>query len=208
MSKIYDRAYFDHWYRDPSRQLEIEQHLKRKVNLALAQAEYYLGYPPRTVLDVGCGEGLWREALLAIDPKIRYLGLDSSEYAIERYGRERNLHWVSFGDLAELRFEEPVDLLICADVMHYVPTRELELGLSGFAELCDGVAWLEAYCTEDAVEGDHDGYIERDADWYRQRFADAGFRACGSHCYLAPERHEEAMALEFQSTKFQTRDPG
>lgn len=196
MSKSYDQAYFDHWYRNPDNCDEIRAHLNRKVALALAMAEYHLGYQPRTVLDVGCGEGEWREALLALAPDIEYMGLDSSEYAVQRFGAERNLHCVSFGQLADLILDEPVDLLICADVMHYVSNAELKQGLTGLSRLCDGVAWLEAFCVEDAVEGDHEGFHARSEHWYRQHFADAGFAQCGSHCYLAPQRHDDAMALE------------
>jgi len=67
--------------------------LERKVRLALALAEFYLGRPVETVLDVGCGEGAWLAPLRALRPKIDYLGVDSSEHAIARYGRARNLRY-------------------------------------------------------------------------------------------------------------------
>jgi len=196
MSKVYDRAYFDHWYRHPDRRNVLNQALKRKVALAVAMAEYHLGRPIRSVLDVGCGEGVWRAPLLALRPKLDYLGVDSSEYVVGRYGRQRNLHWMHFGQMAELCLDEPVDLLVCADVMHFIPTRELKRGLSGFARLCDGVAWIEVFCREDAVEGDHVEYIQRHATWYRKQLTAAGWRGCGSHCYLAPARQDDATALE------------
>ena len=63
-----------------------------------------------------------------------------SEYAIGRYGRSRNLHPARFGDFALLRPCQPVDLLVCSDVLHYLPTRELDRGLPGLAALCGGVA--------------------------------------------------------------------
>lgn len=198
MMKVYDRAYFDHWYRHPSRAAELRRALRNKVQLAIAVAEYHLGRRVRTVLDVGCGEGVWLAPLREMRPQIQYLGVDASEYAISRYGRHRNLHRLRFADLAQQRFAGPVDLLVCSDVMHYLSSTELKRGLSGFAELCDGVAFIELYCREDAVdiEGDMDGFYARTAGWYRRTFADAGWRACGSHCYLSPDLQEAAMALE------------
>ena len=34
---------------------------------------------------------------------------------------------------------------MCSDVLHYLPTRELDRGLPGLAELCGGVAFLETF---------------------------------------------------------------
>lgn len=196
MEKIYDQAYFDFWYRDPQREEEIQHHLQHKVAVAIAVAEYHLGHPVRSVLDVGCGEGAWRALLRKLRPELEYIGLDGSEYAVQRYGASRNLHRMRFGELAQLAFDEPVDLLICADMMHYVADEELERGLAAFANLCDGVAWLEVFCREDAVEGDYQDYYQRDAAWYRQRFSQAGFHPCGNHCYLSQALVPGAMALE------------
>lgn len=194
MDKRYDRAYYDAWYR--RRGLNIGTTLARKVALAVAVAEYHLARPLRSVLDVGCGEGLWRAPLRRLRPDVRYLGLDSSDYAIERYGRARNLHRGSFGDLAELRFDASFDLLVCADVLHYLKKAEIRRGLSGVPALCGGVAFIEVYCREDAVEGDMQDFHHRSSAWYRREFARAGLRACGNHCYLAPALASDAAAME------------
>ncbi|NEL80913.1 MAG: methyltransferase, partial [Xanthomonas perforans] len=95
----------------------------------------------------------WRAPLLALRPKLSYLGFDSSAYAVQRYGRSRQIHPARFGDFAWLRPCAPVDLLICSDVLHYVPTREFNQGLPGLAEMCAGVAFLETFAEEDAFEG-------------------------------------------------------
>ncbi|HRQ66564.1 MAG TPA: class I SAM-dependent methyltransferase, partial [Xanthomonadaceae bacterium] len=83
MSKVYDRAYFDRWYRGSDR-VGRGGTLARKVALAVAVAEYHLARPIASVLDIGCGEGAWRAPLLQLRPRIDYLGLDSSEYAVAR----------------------------------------------------------------------------------------------------------------------------
>lgn len=196
MEKRYDREYFERWYRTPDQRAERRTLLARKVALAVAMAEYHLGRPVRSVLDVGCGEGVWRAPLLGLRPKLYYLGLDSSEYAIVRYGRPRNLRLVSFGQLAELRLDRSFDLLVCSDVMHYLPAAELRRGLSGFAELCHGVAFLETFCKGDAAEGDEHDFHARPATFYRKAFAAAGFAFCGSHCWLSPSLRDGTVALE------------
>ena len=194
MSKTYDRRYFDTWYRQ--RDLGGKAALARKVALAVAMAEYHLGRPLRSVLDVGCGEGAWRAPLLALRPKLRYMGVDSSDYAIARHGVRRNLHWLPFGDLAALPPMPPVDLLVCSDVMHYLPDDELKRGLKEFARLCDGVAYLEVFAEGDAIIGDLVEMRRRPAAWYRRAFARAGFIAAGSHLYLSENVAAAATALE------------
>lgn len=194
MIKQYDENYFRRWYRHGD--IGGPQRLARKVALAVACAEYYLERPVRTVLDIGCGEGAWRAPLLKLRPKLRYLGFDSSEYAIARHGAKRNLHFARFGDFEYLRPCPPVDLLVCSDVLHYLPSAELRRGLPGLAELCGGVAFLETFAREDEFEGDHDGFQARPAAWYRRQFGAQGLRAAGSHCWLSPRLAGEMAALE------------
>lgn len=164
--------------------------------MAVATAEFYLERPIRSVLDVGCGEGKWRAPLLKLRPGLRYQGVDSSEYAVARYGRQRNIALAGFGQLGQLRFGAPVDLLVCSDVLHYVPTAELRRGLAGLAEHCDGVAFLELYTAGDDIAGDKAGFLPRSAKAYRKWFREAGFIPCGSHHYLSENLHANAVALE------------
>lgn len=202
MPKIYDQRYFDTWYRgtSPTRsRVGDTARLMRKVALAVATAEYHLERPLRTVLDIGCGEGAWRAPLLKLRPKARYLGFDSSEYAIQRFGARRNLHHARFGDFALLRPCAPVDLLVCSDVMHYLDARELDRGLPGLAELCGGVAFLETFTREDEAEGDEHEFQNRPAKFYRHRFEKLGFSQVGSHLWLAPALRDHATALEIAS---------
>ncbi|MBJ6980018.1 class I SAM-dependent methyltransferase [Luteimonas sp. MC1895] len=194
MDKTYDQAYFDRWYRDGG--IGGRQRLARKVALAVATAEYHLERPLKSVLDIGCGEGAWRAPLLKLRPRASYMGFDSSEYAIARHGARRNLHAARFADFAQLRPCAPADLVVCSDVLHYLPAREIDRGLPGLAELCAGVAFLEAFAREDAAEGDEDGFIARPGAFYRRRFEAAGFRALGSHCWLSPALAAGATALE------------
>ena len=198
-AKHYDRTYFERWYRGQTTsgsQIGGPARLARKVGLAVATAEYHLERPIRSVLDLGCGEGAWRAPLLKLRPKLHYLGFDSSHYAIARFGARRNLHHARFGDFEVLRPCAPVDLLVCSDVLHYLDRRELDRGLSGIAELCAGVAFLETFTREDGIDGDTHEFKRRLAKFYRQRFEDLGLSPLGSHLWLAPALRDGLAALE------------
>lgn len=194
MTKHYDRAYFDRWYRDGG--IGGPARLARKVALAVATAEYHLERPIRSVLDIGCGEGAWRAPLRKLRPRVQYLGFDASEYAIARHGRTRNLRLARFGDFATLRPCAPADLLVCSDVLHYLPTRELDRGLPALADLCGGIAFIEVFAREDETEGDDHDFQPRPAAFYRRRLRAVGLQPLGSHCWLSPARVPLATALE------------
>lgn len=196
MTKTYDRAYFDQWYRNPLHAVGSPSALKRKAAMAVAQAEHYLGRPIRNVLDVGCGEGAWRTPLRALRPGIDYRGLDASAYVVARYGRRRNIGLATFGQLEYLRFDTRFDLIVCSDVLHYLAPAEIRAGLLGIAEMLEGVAFLEVFAREDDPVGDRQGFHARPASWYRRTFGAAGLTACGSHGYLGPALAAQAAALE------------
>jgi SAM-dependent methyltransferase len=180
----YDRAYFDHWYRDEgfgSRSL-----LRRKVGFAVAAAEYLLGRPLRSVLDVGCGEGPWQPALADLRPGATYVGVDPSAYAVGRYGKRRNLRLGSFGGLAgAVALEDgPFDLVVCVDVLGYVPDADMAAGLSAIADRLAGVALIEVFTAADEFEGDVEHYRRRPASAYSQWFADAGLARVGPNLFV------------------------
>jgi SAM-dependent methyltransferase len=196
VTKTYDRAYFDKWYRHPQHSVASPAELRRKVALAVALAEYYLGRPIRNVLDVGCGEAPWRAHLRALRPEASYRGLDASEYVVARYGRSRNIGLARFGQLEHLRFDQRFDLIVCSDVLHYLKPAEIRAGLLGVADMLEGVAFLEAFTSQDDPAGDLQGFVSRHAAWYLREFRAAGLLPCGSHAYLGPRLLRKVAALE------------
>ncbi len=194
--KRYDRAYFDRFYRDPRSRIWARADVARKVRLALAVAEYLLDRPVRSVLDVGCGEGAWQPVLARLRPRAHYQGIDASPYVVSRFGRRRNIRLGRLGDLASLGLRRRYDLVVCCDVLHYVPTAEVRRALTAMAALGRGPAYLEAYTSADAVDGDDAEFRRRSPAVYRRLFRSAGFTRVGPHCYVNGGIAEELVAFE------------
>src|SRR3954469_9316015 len=186
--KSYDRAYFDRWYRDPVDRVATADSLRRKVRMAVSIAEFLLGRRIRTVVDIGCGEAPWYPVLRALRKDIRYIGVESSEYALERYGAARNIRRGSLAGLSSMRLPRRIDLIVCADVLQYVETREIERGLKTIRSLLNGVAYVETFTTADAMEGDRDRWHDRSAADYRKLFRRAGLTQCGPYCWANSEK--------------------
>ncbi len=195
-TKSYDEAYYRRWYHDPERRVITPAAVERKVRLVTGIAESLLERPIRSVLDVGCGEGAWRAHLRRIRPRVAYVGVESSEYAVRRFGRRRGIVRGSFGTLADLSLEGPFDLIVVCDVLHYVPEGELAPGLAAIAALLGGVAYLEAYTTEDAIEGDRGAWNHRSPEVYRRHLRRARLQHVGMHCYVGEALVGRTAALE------------
>jgi SAM-dependent methyltransferase len=196
VTKRYDRAYFDKWYRGGGR-VNSAAEVRRKVALAVAECEYFLRRTMHSVLDVACGEGAWFTHLRALRPRVRYRGIDPSDYAVAAFGRQRHIEKGSLRDVA--RIDGRFDLVVCADAMHYIGDGEIEEALPRLASVSRGVLWLEVLTREDSIVGDTEGLIRRPAAWYRRRFAAAGLVQAGAYTWLAPALRDDAASLEIGS---------
>ncbi|MBP9899353.1 MAG: class I SAM-dependent methyltransferase, partial [Gemmatimonadales bacterium] len=170
--------------------------LVRQVTFAVAVTEQLLCRPIRSVLDAGAGEGRWQPLLHRLRPHARYAGVDSSAWAVARYGRRRNLRLGSIETLDELGLDGPFDLVVAADVLHYLPTPVLRRALAAMVPLIGGVAFLPTFTRDDASEGDHHGFQPRRASTYRRLFAEVGLIAIGMHAWMPAARAGELAALE------------
>src|SRR5437868_8762227 len=117
--RSYDRASFDRYYRSPATRVRTAAEVGRMVRFVLATADYVLGRPVRTVLDVGAGEGNWLPVLRRLRPGIVYQGVDPSAYAVARFGRRRNLLLGDVASLDELPLRDGYDLVVANGVLNY-----------------------------------------------------------------------------------------
>lgn len=167
--------------------------LEREVDFVLHAAEHILGRPIQSVLDVGCGEGNWYPVLMTRRPRLRYTGVDPSEYAVRRWGKRRNIHQGSVDNLGVVaRF----DLVVCCGVLNYLDVGTLVRGLSQIVRHLAGVAYLDLYTASDAVIGDTRGAKRRVSSWYRDKLQRAGLTACGMHLYVGTATAARLATLE------------
>lgn len=194
--KRYDKAYFDRWYRGSEPPVGTEADLRRAVALAVAATESVIARPVESVLDVGCGEARWQPVVMELRPEAAYLGIDSSDYAVERFGESRNIRHGRFGELEYHVFDEPFDLVICSDVLHYLEEAEILEGIDALADRTGGVAVIDIFTEEDDPEGDRVDFRLRPAGWYRSVLTEAGLVPIGLQMYVHRETAELLEALD------------
>ena len=193
--KKYDRTYFDRWYRGRTR-IGAEPDVRRKVMMAVSVAEYFLRRAIRNVIDIGCGEAPWLTHLQQLRPKIRYAGYDPSEYVVEEFGEACNVRRGSFGEMAGLHIRERFDLVVCADVLHYLHDDEILRGLPALVRLIRGVAFIEVLTRDDEVLGDTFALMRRPSNWYREVLTEARLTQVAPYLWTTPKIAAASAALE------------
>ena len=196
LTSHYDQAYFDKWYRHPQHRVKSPAELRRQVEFVVRLAEWVLGRPVRSVLDVGCGEGQWRLQLTRLRPTVHYDGVDPSEYAVARYGTRRGLQLGGIEDLDALPLRDQYDLVVCCGMLNYLPSATLRRGLVQLSRRTGGVAYLELFTRSDAFEGDTNWPAPQSAAWYRRVIRNAGLHPIGMHGYVPRSQRERVSTLE------------
>lgn len=193
----FDQAYFDKWYRHPRHRVKTPAELTRQVAFVVRQAEWVLGRPLRSVLDVGCGEGQWCPAIRRLRPAVRYHGVDPSAYAIARYGARRHLQLGSITDLDTLPLDPHYDLVIGIGMLNYLSPTQLRDGLQQVARRTGGMAYLELFTAVDAVAGDTTWPTPQSPAWYRRTLRRAGLHPIGMQSYVPVAQASRLAALEW-----------
>jgi SAM-dependent methyltransferase len=194
--EFYDKSYFDKWYRHPKHRVKSPLDIERQLRFVVASTEYLYERPVRKVLDVGAGEGNWSLALKKIRPGAKYYGVDASEYAVQRFGKKRNIRLGTFGEIGELGLDDDFDLILCCGVLNYIAPRELSTGLRALAALTVGTAYFEIFTSADDATGDFSRESSYTPAWWRGRLRRTGWSPLGMHLYLPTPLAGVAAALE------------
>ncbi len=176
----FDQAYYQRFYYDPRTAVTSRAEMRARARM-IAGCLGYVGLPVRRILDVGCGIGLLRAPLTRAFPGARYVGLEFSEYLCRRYGWRQ-------GSVATLRTRERFDLVVCYDVLQYLPAAEARRAIANLARVCRGALYFGALTAEDwqhNCDQTRTDRIEglRPGTWYRRELARA-FRPVGCGVWL------------------------
>lgn len=172
----FDAGFYRRYYCDPETRVASREDALRLGRFICAYTSY-LGFSVRRVLDAGCGLGHMRKAVREYFPRARYVGLDLSNYLARRHG------WIRTS-IAEYAPRAPFDLVICHDVLQYLPDREAARSLRNLSRFCQGALYFSVLTVEDwrrnADRGRTDsGVWLRSAAWYRSRLG-RHFRPLGT----------------------------
>ena len=176
----FNARYYSKWYGED---IETRQYLADSAARFVLAYIDHMDSSVSTVLDLGCGLGLWRDALSKYARRIRYTGVEFSSHLCRKLGWER-------GDVLTYSPGRTFDLVICQAVLQYLPDGECELAIENLARLSRRFLFLEVLTAGDAREicapdgTDFEVHV-REASWYAQRIG-RHFVNLGGGLYAKP----------------------
>lgn len=191
----FDAAYYRRYYADPATRVADAASVQKLATFVAAYLDH-LDVGVRTILDVGCGVGHWREAAAQCWPRARWFGVEWSDHMCERHG------W-THGSVVDLDPGRALgratfDLVVCQGVLQYLDDRQAARALQNLGRWTARALYLEALTTHDwrhvCDRTRTDGNVHlRTGAWYRRRLA-RKFTAAGGGVFL----HEAAGATLFE----------
>jgi len=172
----FDRRYYERLYGYPRIRASDRAEIARIGDFVCAYLRY-LEQPVRRVLDIGCGLGFWQSSSARHYPRARFTGVEASDFLCDQYG------WIR-GSVVDYKARGAFDLVICKDVLQYLPDAEAATAIDNLAAHCRGAMYFnlltrqdwEENCDQDRTNGD---VFLRSSDWYLRRLRPHFVRAGG-----------------------------
>ena len=189
----FDESYYKRFYLNPKTRVTDARGIAALGGFVCSYLRY-LSLPVASVLDLGCGLGLWQGVLRKQFPEASYRGVEYSEYLCERYGWER-------GSVVDFKSRSRFDLVVCQGVLPYLDAANAKRAIENLGNLCRGALYLEAVTREDRDDGVIDTRLTdasmqlRPARFYRRALA-PHFRALGGGLWLSHRAKVAVYALE------------
>lgn len=191
-SETFDAAYYDRYYRDRRTRVTSPPTVEKLARFVTAYLDA-IDIPVRTVADLGCGLGWWRDALTGLVPNLDYRGVEFSDYLVDEFGWEH-------GSVVDWNCGRTFDLVICQGVLQYLPNAAAAGALDNLTALSHGALYLEVLTKSDwddnvdRVRTDGKVWL-RTARWYRQRLRPAFFD-CGGGVFVRRDSGISLFELE------------
>jgi SAM-dependent methyltransferase len=162
----FDAEYFRRFYLSPATRVTTRAEMAVRAALIAAilrQAQI----PVRSILDAGCGLGLMRPAFRRLMPRAKYHGLEPSKYLCRRFGWRQ-------GSLSSYAPPQPVDLVVCYDVLQYLDDKAAIQALNNLPRLTRAAIYVSALTSKDWRQNCDRSRTDisvhlRSGAWYRRR---------------------------------------
>ena len=186
----FNARYYSKWY--GSSEIDARQYIADNAARFVLAYIAHMDADVSTVLDLGCGLGLWKKALRKHGGGMRYTGVEFSSHLCEKFGWKQ-------GDVRTFASKRPFDLVICQAVLQYLPDAECEQAVDNLARLSRQFLYLEVLTAGDAheicaEEGTDFQVHVREAKWYAARLG-KHFVNLGGGLYAKPAMRQHFYEL-------------
>lgn len=160
----FDEAYYQRFYFDPDSQAVSSDEQQRLADFICSYLNH-LEVTVSSIIDLGCGIGTLLNACATHYPQAQTTGVELSDYLCQRFGWHQS-------SVQEYRGKS-ADLVICSDVLGYLPNRQCTQALDNLTRLTGKVLYLAVLTKEDLAVCDKQrtdlNQHTRTARWYRDK---------------------------------------
>ena len=175
----FDAAYYRRFYENRQTAIMTPEMQRDEVAFVIAFCRH-IEFDLERFTDAGAGTGWWAREFARQYPECGEIEtFDASEAACKLYGHKL------------MRLEKlpgkASDLVVCRDVLRYLPDAAADEAIRRLARKCRAVLYLQIVTKEDEFDEDASdaaGYFRKTA-WYRKRLSAAGFRDCGMGLFVS-----------------------
>lgn len=175
----FDAAYYERYY-ETSATSVVDARLQRDEVRFVTSFCRLIELEVKRFADVGAGTGWWAREFAKQYRRCPVIEtFDASSDACELYGHKNVPVEYLAGPAA--------DLVVCRDVLRYVPDTLIDRAIARLAKKCRGVLYLHVITKEDEVDeaaSDMAG-VFRSTAFYRRRLKSEGFRDCGMGLFVS-----------------------
>jgi ubiquinone/menaquinone biosynthesis C-methylase UbiE len=175
----FNREYYERYYLAESTAVVTRSMQRHEVAFVIAFCRH-IGLEIKRFADVGAGTGWWAREFARRYPECRVIETyDASRAACDLFGHR---------NIPVQRLKGPqADLVVCRDVLRYVPEGDIDKAIARLAAKCRGVLYVHVITSDDQVDeeaSDMKGSFRTTA-WYRRAFKRAGFADCGMGLFVS-----------------------
>ena len=166
IDRRFDESYYTRYYLNNATRVAGPDYYQRMAKFVAAYSKV-LDVSVRSIIDLGCGTGAFKQPLEKAFKGAKYVGVEASSYACETYGWEH-------ASLIDYSNMERFDLVVCHDVLQYLNDREAHRAIKNFDKVCEYLLLCSVLTEEDwersCDQNRTDGDVHlRSTDWYRSR---------------------------------------
>ena len=151
----------DIFYFAPRQQLDIKH---------IVMIRNWLDYSnAKSILDFGCGFGLYGMAANLINSNIKYTGVEISKYVGDNWND--NLGELINEDMRNVSINKPFDLVLFVDILEHLPYEDLDKVLEGESKRDSKFIFSIPFLNDPNLETDSTHIIKEEKQWWIEKLS-------------------------------------
>lgn len=195
-SEMHTREFLDKWYKShifgmyPKKQIDLmsipkvilnefdvdkdEIYFSNRTNLEvkhfLMMKDWLDISNAKSILDIGCGFGMYGIAAKILNPKIKYTGVEISEFVNENWNYS-DMELIT-GDIKNISVNKPFDLVLFIDILEHLTYEDLDIVLKNECKRESRFIFSIPFIGDANLDADPTHVIKESKEWWIKKLSE------------------------------------